>query len=454
MKSEKLTFWDWIHLKKNPDFSSVRWLGSSIGAVLFAAMIMVFLISLVGLVLLCLAFIGLGPYAGDPTGGAIRNIGLVLAATFAAPFLVWRSIVAQQNADVALQSQITDRINKAVEGLGTEKTVREIIETPRYKSVDDKWQVGEDGNPMPAVHPDGTSIVDRETYEQSVPNLEVRIGAIYALERIAQDSLRDHIQIMEILCAYVRENAPVTSLEPSEPPFKFAIPRTDIQAAISVIGRRSEQQIQLEWGQEFRLDLRKTDLSGVNFNKGEFSAAIFIRSRLEAANFRESQLKGSLLSGSLLNYADFFRAELRGTSFDHAILNRPIPPTGSVVPAFADAATLNLANIYGISLVAADIRAVDYLGGPTDTNRTFGTKDTQLHPNLEFKRKLHANPLRKIRVLKRKGEIDEARLLETELYNNENFVDWAPHDHTDLAVSHLYGEFLNRLELTGWPYQG
>src|SRR3982751_6161439 len=36
------------------------------------------------------------------------------------------------------------------------------------------------------------------------PNLEVRLGAIYALERIPRDSERDHWPIMEVLCAYVR----------------------------------------------------------------------------------------------------------------------------------------------------------------------------------------------------------------------------------------------------------
>jgi hypothetical protein len=39
-------------------------------------------------------------------------------------------------------------------------------------------------------------------------NLENRLGAIYALERIAEDSVRDHWPIMEILATYVRQNAP------------------------------------------------------------------------------------------------------------------------------------------------------------------------------------------------------------------------------------------------------
>ena len=38
--------------------------------------------------------------------------------------------------------------------------------------------------------------------------IEPRLGGIYALERIARDSARDAWPIMEILSAYVRENAP------------------------------------------------------------------------------------------------------------------------------------------------------------------------------------------------------------------------------------------------------
>jgi hypothetical protein len=41
------------------------------------------------------------------------------------------------------------------------------------------------------------------------PELEVRIGAIYALERIARESKRDHWPIMETLTAYVRTRLPV-----------------------------------------------------------------------------------------------------------------------------------------------------------------------------------------------------------------------------------------------------
>jgi len=70
---------------------------------------------------------------------------------------------------------ITDRINAAVLGLGAEKKVK----------------VTENGHVI----------------ERTEPNIEVRIGAILALERIAKKNLDVHVQIMEFLCTYIRENA-------------------------------------------------------------------------------------------------------------------------------------------------------------------------------------------------------------------------------------------------------
>ncbi|WP_439527096.1 hypothetical protein, partial [Roseovarius mucosus] len=56
---------------------------------------------------------------------------------------------------------------------------------------------------------------DWRVYSETVPNIEVRIGAILSLERIAQDSTRhdkgrDHVRVMEILCAYIRANSNAT----------------------------------------------------------------------------------------------------------------------------------------------------------------------------------------------------------------------------------------------------
>lgn len=394
-------------------------------------------------------------YGGTGTSRSevFRNGGLLFIAIVGLGFGVWRAITAhlqtktaQKQAHIAEQGHITDTINDSVQGLGSEKTVKKLSEIPRYQKNEKGWKYDAEGKLMPALRPDGTPIIDKDTYEVTLPNLEMRIGSIYALERIAQDSHRDHIQIMEILCAYIRENAAVTSLEPMEPPFSRAAPRTDIQAAISVIGRRSKEQIDLEWKHQFRLDLRNTDLSGVDFRHGNFSAAMFHGCRLEACLFDGSTLKGTQFFAALLNFASFYSAELRGTRFDSAIINRPVVVAGGM------STSINMGNIYGICIAGADFTAIDYLGEPKDMNLTFGSKDTKLDHSLEFDRNAFQKLKYEIRQLRNAGKAEDAAKAENELYKS-GFVDWFPHNCTDGAFSYAYRKFLDKINLVGWPYR-
>jgi hypothetical protein len=63
-------------------------------------------------------------------------------------------------------------------------------------------------------------------------NLTMRLGGIYALEGVMNTSDQYHQPVLEGLCAFVREN---TKDRAGEDP-----PATDIQAALTVIGRRKE----------------------------------------------------------------------------------------------------------------------------------------------------------------------------------------------------------------------
>jgi hypothetical protein len=63
-------------------------------------------------------------------------------------------------------------------------------------------------------------------------SVDVRIGAIFALERISLDSPHDQPTIVEVLCAFVREHSELTSSGIDEPP------TADVVAAVSVVGRR------------------------------------------------------------------------------------------------------------------------------------------------------------------------------------------------------------------------
>lgn len=445
MKREKATFLEWLGVKRDIDFSEHSALGGFLGFLLGLFILSLVIISFAVLAMLVVTVFESGVIPSEKTAESIRNLGLLLAATVGLPFLVWRSIVAQKQVNVAEQGHITDRINEAVKGLGAEKVIKRIKRTPKYKKENGEWLV-KDGKPVPALRPDGEPIVDVESFEESVPNLEVRIGSIYALERIALDSPRDHIQIMEILCAYVRENAPAQSLEPSEPTIKKRPkPRSDIQAVITVIGRRTKKQIEIEWAKKYRLDFRNTDFSGGDFRYGDFSGAKFHFCRLEDSLFDRALLHGSQLFGSLLNYASFTNAELRGTRFDQITLNRPEPTPSGMID------SINMGKILGISLIAANISAVDYLGEGVEMQRTFGTNDTTLSSELEENRK-HLSELRKkLGQLRHDEKQVEIQHLTQEIQEH-GFLNWCAFDQHDPAVGLQYKKFMSSLGLTGFPY--
>jgi hypothetical protein len=118
---------------------------------------------------------------------AILVQGLVGIAFFAGAFLTWRQV------RVTREGQITERFTRAVDQLGSDR-------------------------------------------------VDVRIGGVYALERIARNSPPDRGPITEVLSAFVRgraawydakdQDVPVERLPPMRARF------ADVQAAMTVLGRR------------------------------------------------------------------------------------------------------------------------------------------------------------------------------------------------------------------------
>ena len=79
-------------------------------------------------------------------------------------------------------------------------------------------------------------------FEQLGSNvIVVRLGGIYALEGVMNNSDQYHQAVLEALCAFVREGAKLPTTPPTPGPPAQGLP-TDIQAALTVIGRRSAGQ--------------------------------------------------------------------------------------------------------------------------------------------------------------------------------------------------------------------
>src|SRR5215467_13025235 len=183
-----------------------------------------------------------------------------------------------------------------------------------------------------------TRAIDQIDYTKAV---EVRLGGIYALERIARDSPEtDHWPIMEVLTAYVREHAQWTEAKPgSEESSDEARPAVDIQAVLTVLSRRSQWY---QNGELQCLDLRQTDLRRANLPAAH----------LEGASFGGAHLERAYLGGAHLEGANLFAAHLEGAYLPSAHLER----------ASLGEAHLERADLGGAYLEGADLRGAHLEG--------------------------------------------------------------------------------------------
>jgi hypothetical protein len=152
--------------------------------------------------------------------------------------------------------------------------------------------------------------------DEGRPNIEVRLGGIYALARIANDSPKDYSSIMEVLTAYVRHNAPWPAASTAKPRSETDTadpkPRTDVQAILTILGRPAPPERRLD---QRRLDLRKTDLRGAEFWDAHLENTDFWGANLEGA-----QLWGARLNGTKLERANLNGANMKDTNLSGAIL--------------------------------------------------------------------------------------------------------------------------------------
>ena len=212
---------------------------------------------------------------------------------------------------MALQGRVTDRYTKAIDQLGSDK-------------------------------------------------LDVRIGGIYALERIARDSARDHPTIMEVLAAFVREHSREQWPKPAEggggPPLRG--PRPDVQAAVTVIGRRT-----------VRHDSQPVDLMGADLNGAHLVEANLNNANLRWVNLTGAFLSDANLSGAALFSADLTKAHLFKTNLTNAAFGGADLADALLAGANLTYAGLNDANLNGADLIEANLDGAQLTSArwPSDT---------------------------------------------------------------------------------------
>jgi uncharacterized protein YjbI with pentapeptide repeats len=256
-------------------------------------------------------------------------------------YFTWRNL--NQNRQLTEQGQITERFTRAIDQLG---------------------ETDDDGN----------------------PRLEIRLGGIYALERIDKESPERayHPTVMEVLTAYVRENAPwPTKASNKSPERRFikppegdpvstsgpdeaaeqdegskqgveptsAPPRTDIQAILRVLNRREEDRVP-ENHRVQSLDLRGTNLQEAWLWDANLSGAIL----------EDTVLQEAVLTHANLLRADLLRADLRGADLAHANLQGAALWDANLQRAQLSGAQLQEAELLGADLYRATLLKADLSG--------------------------------------------------------------------------------------------
>jgi Pentapeptide repeats (8 copies) len=152
--------------------------------------------------------------ARDAARGRLLTLAAGLFAAGALWFTARNFTLSRRTFELTEQGQVTDRYTKAIEQVGSDK-------------------------------------------------LDVRIGGIYALERVARDSARDHPTVMEVLTAFIREHSD-EPWPPSDPGGleRERSTRPDVQAAVTVVGRRDAKR-----------DIRPIDLTGADLTRGDLHGA-------------------------------------------------------------------------------------------------------------------------------------------------------------------------------------
>lgn len=180
-----------------------------------------------------------------------------------------------QSLKLQQDGQMTDRINKAVEQLGSEKP-------------------------------------------------EVMLGGIYQIGRISRDSDRDHWAMLTILDSFVEQHAPyafgehAAKFRPCDPMDEYDPSLLPDHLTQAVINTLRYQPVQDSSDRQANVSIIHADLHDVDLSDAVLGNAQLSGNNFTGAVLRNVSLsKGASMSYARLAYADLTHAEMSGTNLNH-----------------------------------------------------------------------------------------------------------------------------------------
>jgi uncharacterized protein YjbI with pentapeptide repeats len=201
--------------------------------------------------------------------------------------------------------------------------------------------------------------------------LDVRLGGIYALERIARDSAADQATIGEILTAFVRSHSPWPPCIPDQPDAATPIDEVpelqaraaDVQACLTVLARSSFAPPKATGA---RLDLHAVDLRhaylrGAHLERANLRGAHLERANLCGAHLEQATLVGAHLKGAKLVFSHLEAAMLDRAHLENANLYEAHLEGAEFYDAHLERAYLGRANLEGATLMGARLNGTIFV---------------------------------------------------------------------------------------------
>ncbi|GAA5072132.1 pentapeptide repeat-containing protein [Roseibacterium beibuensis] len=280
-----------------------------------SAYVILFLLALlVTFRLLWMVFHGETSSGADASPNTTLGLGALLVALIGAPFLIWRTVVAQKTLDTAqrqtdLQDEalFNDKINAAATDLAARRQVTRIVQQDGKDVVLTEWED------------------DLVTRAAAIDRLEG-----LALEAMDRGDFAPAQRIARMLSIYVQElsldhpphQTPSfsDSLEFQDWASKLRpLVRSDMERAAQALGRINPMNEDTRTSfMPSNIDLRRCnlqffDLSNLNFRGSQLDDA-----NLLAANLSKSKINDSTLRGINLSHCNMSNMQVRGVVFERA----------------------------------------------------------------------------------------------------------------------------------------
>ncbi len=274
----------------------------------------------------------------------------IIVAMIGAPFVVWRSVVAQKQVGLADQALTNDKMDKAVADLHAQRQVT-------------KWS--DEG-------------VASNGWEDDITR---RNGAVDRFLGLVEENNSLRPRVDRMLTVYLRE---LTREFPADEvpdgadleAIRTAVEgltrkRSDMENAVQVLSRLprpkwvegAERLPDLQKINMQAFDLANLALQGANLSGAQLQGANLIGAQLQGANLSGAQLLGANLSWAQLQGANLFGAQLQGANLNGAQLQG-----ANLFGAQLQGANLSGAQLLGANLFGAQLQGANLFGAQFDAD--------------------------------------------------------------------------------------